>query len=97
VYHIPDTQGRLLYIGYARDPVQRLKRHRYYQAQLPQGHPRNWWHQVHPEVRATYRTTVRWYPTKQAAIAAERADIRRLRPPANRITYKGAAKSWTRR
>lgn len=89
VYYIPDAAGELLYVGFGRDPVARLKRHRTYQATLPDGHPRKWWHLVHPDVQRTYQVPHRWRPNEASARAFEAAEVRRLNPPANRIKYRG--------
>jgi hypothetical protein len=95
VYRIPLVDGRV-YIGYAKDPHVRLKRHRQYQKGLPDGHPRKWWQDVPPEVQRTMRVPVEWqtwYRSKPIAEERERRAIREALDSgvvvlANRVTYK---------
>lgn len=92
VYFINDTRGKLWYIGEAEDVVERLHGHEDYQAGLPDGHRRKWWHLIDPVVAATYvPNQVIEYPNEATALAAERAWIRQLNPPGNVIKYKTEA------
>jgi hypothetical protein len=96
VYRIPLTDGRV-YIGFAKDPDVRLRRHRQYQKGLPEGHPRKWWDDVPAHVRASMKMPpewVRWYRSKSVAGQMERQAIADARESgtvvlANRIKYKG--------
>jgi hypothetical protein len=96
VYRIPLTDGRV-YIGYARDPHVRLRRHRAYQRGLPDGHRRKWWETVPARVQATMVMPdewVTWYRSKEVAEQMERNAIREAEASgsvvlANGIKYKG--------
>lgn len=69
LYHLPCHAGTPLYIGISNSPDLRLAQH---------AADKDWWPQV--DQRAV---TVRWYPTRDAALRAERAAIRRHRPRYN--------------
>jgi hypothetical protein len=89
-YEIDDYNGDLLYVGECKDIRVRMRRHRSLQAKLPDGHPRKWWPQVHPDVeRELWPSRVKWHASTELGKQAEKDMIRRLRPPANIIRYKG--------
>lgn len=64
VYRLYDEEGRLLYIGAARNPPQRMKFHRQF---------KRWWSDV-------ARTDLTWFPDRAAAMAAEAVAIREEKP-----------------
>lgn len=90
VYEIDTADGRLLYVGEAADPQARLHGHERYQRHLRDGHPRKWWGDAHPRVKASFTPSrVTWYRSAAVAKAVERDIIRGKNPIANRIRYKG--------
>jgi hypothetical protein len=68
LYRLFDCEGRLLYIGIARNPEQRFKAHA---STAP------WWHLV-------ARRDVEWYPTRSEARAEETKAIKADGPLYNR-------------
>lgn len=96
VYRIPLADGRV-YIGYARDPDVRLRRHRQYQRGLPEGHPRRWWDDVPQYVQVSMTVPdgwVTWYRSKAVAVQMERQAIRDAEDSgvvvlANKVKYRG--------
>jgi len=92
VYEIDSDEGDLLYIGYCKNIYRRMKWHESFQRKLPAGHPRNWWPDAAYAVRTSYEPSRKtWYRSKAMAEEAERDRIRRKRPIANVIRYKGAS------
>jgi len=90
VYEIDLADGTLWYIGECADLKVRMRRHETYQAKLPDGHPRKWWDDIDPNVRASYMPNrYTWYHSKAVAKEIERQRIRAKNPPGNRIKYKG--------
>ncbi|MFI2078489.1 GIY-YIG nuclease family protein [Streptomyces triculaminicus] len=67
VYRLFDAEGRLLYVGMGRNPMQRWGSH-------AEQHP--WWPRV-------VRFTVKWHPTRQEAAAEERQALRSESPVNN--------------
>lgn len=67
VYDVRTPTGELLYVGYTRQPKERMRRHR--NASL-------WWN-LDVVIR------FHWFPTPRRARAVERLVIELLRPPFN--------------
>jgi hypothetical protein len=90
VYDIDDAQGKLLYVGFAKDPAARMKRH----AQRAKHNPNDWWHDAHPDVKVNLYPSrvVAWYRSEPIARLRETERIRQYDPPGNTVgtTHRGA-------
>lgn len=94
VYHLPDLNGDLLYVGHAYDPDARLARHKRDQLLMLPDNPRKWWPRLSWSIQETMHVPddcITWYVNLAAACAVEVRDIRKLDPPGNVLKYKGVS------
>jgi hypothetical protein len=90
VYDIDDRHGQLLYVGHAKNPHERMKRH----AREARTNPNHWWGDAHPDVVAALEPSrVTWYRSEPVAKARETERINKLQPPGNIVgtVHRGAA------
>jgi hypothetical protein len=92
VYDIDDAQGKILYTGFAKDPRERMKGH----ARRARKNPNDWWHDAHPQVKASLEPSrvVAWYRSEPVARAREIERIRQLQPPGNTIGTKHRGRAY---